>query len=219
MLLSNERKQALCGWLMKNNYEEYLSSLKLQKFLFFYEMFCKINNEKADLYDLKGYRNGPIFSGVWQDYTKNKAIFNQKSKDEYESNKNQIKTSFAKESAFLVKILNEQELSDLTHQLNIWSSKEDRIKNGEKNVPLSENDLNTQDIELLHKIENMYPISLIDNSYIEKIGSYSFLFKKEDVNKLDENHIDILNDLIKDGAELHNPIYVEIDKDGSLLID
>ena len=54
MLWSNERKLALSGWLNENHRSSYSSSLKLQKFLFFYECFSKVDGEEHDFSNLKG---------------------------------------------------------------------------------------------------------------------------------------------------------------------
>lgn len=56
MINSNPRKLRLSGWLKENGSSEYNSPLKLQKFLFFYEMFSKIEGDEADFSSLKGYK-------------------------------------------------------------------------------------------------------------------------------------------------------------------
>ena len=80
MVNSNARKLCLSGWLMNNGFHEYNSPLKLQKFLLFYESFTKIEGEKADFSSLKGYKCGPVFSNVWEDYTKERASFDDAAK-------------------------------------------------------------------------------------------------------------------------------------------
>ena len=70
MINSDDRKLELSGWLMENDEDSYNDPLKLQKFLFFYESFSKANGKPADFDYLRGYKNGPVFSSVYGDYTK-----------------------------------------------------------------------------------------------------------------------------------------------------
>ena len=65
MVYSNKRKLLLSGWLKENGSVEYNTSLKLQKYLLFYELFAKIDGDYYDLSSLKGYKRGPVFSTVW----------------------------------------------------------------------------------------------------------------------------------------------------------
>ncbi|MDR1531644.1 MAG: hypothetical protein LBS62_05585, partial [Clostridiales bacterium] len=65
MANSSERKQALVGWFYNN--AGFSTNIRLQKFLFFYECFSKIDGDTYELEDLKGYKNGPVFSGVFGD--------------------------------------------------------------------------------------------------------------------------------------------------------
>ena len=74
MLYSNSRKLLLSGWLQKHDAPAYCSPLRLQKYLFLYEAFSKVAQDHADFSRLKGYKRGPVFSPVWEDYTKNRNI-------------------------------------------------------------------------------------------------------------------------------------------------
>lgn len=77
MIISNNRKQYLSGWLKNNYYSAYETPIKLQKFLFFYESFSKVRDQIVDFSYLKGYKKGPVFSQVWGDYTKERDEFDQ----------------------------------------------------------------------------------------------------------------------------------------------
>lgn len=218
MINSNKRKLNLSGWLMKNNPKAYASPLKLQKFLLFYELFSEVNGETSDFTNLKGYKKGPVFSTVWGDYTKEKKEFNTQAIKTYQNNKNEINNNNANMSSYLVSILNEIELSDLTHKLNLWNNKESLIKSNIKQVELEKKDFTENDKNLIRTLENMYPIELIKNSIILPINDTNFVFSKEQYSLLTEEHIDILTQ-IKQNEKLHNPVYVEIDEDGALSID
>lgn len=218
MIYSNERKLSLSGWLMKNFEAEYNTPLKLQKFLLFYEAFSKVSGENPDFSHLRGYKKGPVFSNVWGDYTKERAAFNSAAKENYERNGSKIDIGRAKKCAFLVGTLTEKELSDLTHQLNLWKSKEKRIMNGEYQVDLSEKDFNSDDEKMIHLLDSMYSETLINNSVIFHLDRNYFVFQKEEAQKLTEEHFDILLTLAEQ-ENLHNPVYVEMDEEGRLLID
>lgn len=115
MVYSNPRKLLLSGWLKQNGNPEYNSPLKLQKFLFFYEAFTKINKGTADFSHLKGCKRGPVFSNVWGDYTYERPAFDDAVEKEYSAPREKIVEEYAKKSQFLVSILSENELSELTH--------------------------------------------------------------------------------------------------------
>ena len=118
----------------------------------------------------------------------------------------------------MVKILSDEDLSDLTHQMNIWSAKAGRIFAGHKQVSLNESDFNQDDVSLMHLLESMYPDELIADSCVLHIRDYYFVFSKEDYKHLTDEHRKALSTIAR-CEELHNPVYVEIDEEGSLLID
>ncbi len=92
-------------------------------------------------------------------------------------------------------ILSEKELSELTHKLNLWKAKEDRIMRGEKQVDLSESDFNDEDAKIMELLDEMYPTSLIDNSHIIEIDNHYFIFRKQDAEQLTAQHFDTLSAL------------------------
>lgn len=218
MINSNNRKLCLSGWLKHNNEQEYNTPLKLQKFLLLYEAFSKVAGEVTDFSHLKGYKRGPVFSHVWGDYTKERIAFDSAAEECYNHKKADINETRAKKCAFVVSTLSEKELSDFTHKMNIWKSKEKRIMSGEYQVVLSENDFNQEDKELISLLDSMYPIEMINSSRIISVDNHYFIFNKENISKLTEEHFDTLS-ILAENEELYNPIYVDIDEEGRLLID
>lgn len=218
MINSNNRKLCLSGWLKNNNEQEYNTPLKLQKFLLLYEAFSKIAGEVTDFGHLKGYKRGPVFSNVWGDYTKERTLFDSAAEQCYNCGKADINEIRAKKCAFIVSTLSEKELSDFTHKMNLWKSKEKRIMSGEYQVALSENDFSQEDKELVSLLESMYPIELVDSSKIISVDNHYFIFNQEDIPRLTEEHFDTLS-ILAENEEFYNPIYVEIDEEGRLLID
>lgn len=104
-----------------------------------------------------------------------------------------------KQVDFIFSVLNDKELIDLAQKVSA--------------------DLNNNDIKIFTMLKNIFTDKIINNSYIQKIGDYAFLFQKKDKTKITQLHLDSLTELVESGAELHNPVYVNIDKDGDLLID
>lgn len=215
---SNKRKLALCGWLQKHQREVYESSLKLQKFLFFYEVFSKTEGENADFRNLQGYERGPVFSTVYGDYKHEKSELDAVSMSIPQDELVKINQERAQKTSFMVKSLTENELTDLTHMFHVWSAKEARIMSGERNVPLSETDFNENDQELISQINAIYTNELVQNSTIVSVGEKNFVFSTDDYDKLTEQHHEVLRGL-STSQEIRNPVYVEIDKRGRLIVD
>lgn len=217
MINSDERKLELSGWLMENDPESYNDPLKLQKFLFLYESFSKAHGKPADFDYLRGYKNGPVFSTVYGDYTKERNEFDRQARVRYLATRS-VDNCDAMRSDFVVRILSDDDLSDLTHQMNIWSAKEPWILAGHKQVSLEESDFNQADVSLMRLLETMYPDELIADSYVMRIRDNYFVLSKEDYKHLTDEHRQALSTIAR-REELHNPVYVEIDEEGSLLID
>lgn len=218
MLYSSNRKLNLSGWLLNNNKSAFDSPLKLQKFVLFYELFSKIDGDHAEFDHLRGWKKGPVFSNLWGDYTKDNAEFLVKCKEINDADNSDIDKDRVQLVDFIVSILNESELSNLTHELNLWSAKKDRILSGEPQVNLDIEDFNEGDINLLNTLRDLYPREIINSSKILPIGDYSILISHDDYNNLTEEHMDVLSEVVENGG-LHNPVYVEIDENGVMDID
>ncbi|EHO77615.1 hypothetical protein LDK09_09400 [Fusobacterium animalis] len=209
----NDRKLALLKWLnIKNsNY----SNLQTQKFLFFYEMFQFINNKDYDITNLKAYKNGPVFSDVYgfQRYEKDflESTVNANNDTSYNVDKENVEKAL-----FLTSTMTDTELSDLTHQLDMWKSKKKLIDDGKKQIPIELSDISSEDKEKLKKIYKT--ALLIDNFKIIKIANKIFLIKKEELNDLTDEHYEVL-DLLSQENDLINPVYLSIDGEGVLLVD
>lgn len=218
MIYSNERKLCLSGWFKENSEKSYSKSLKLQKFLLLYEAFAKTSGEKTDFSHLRGYKKGSVFSNVWGDYTKERTAFDTAAMKTYEAKKDSVNETRAKKCGFIVETMTEEELSELTHKMNLWNSKKARIMSGEYNVNLDEKDFNEDDKKMIQLLDSMYPIEMIENSIVVDLDKNYFVFSKEDSVKLTEEHFDTLM-LLSERETLHNPVYVDIDSEGRLLID
>ena len=221
MVYSNSRKLMLSAWLKKNSEREYNNSLKLQKFLFFYESFSKVAGDTADFDHLRGYKNGPVFSNVWGDYTKEHYEFEMASEESYKKFGGSINQDRALQCAFIVATLSESELSALTHKMHIWRSKERLINQNFSQVSLYESDFNESDTKIIEMLSCMYPVEMVRMSEVIQLDNFYFVISKEDFKTFTEEHIDILLSIIQNEdakKHLNNPVYIEIEG-GKLIID
>ena len=219
MIYSDERKLALAGWLKENDYVSYEIPLKLQKFLFFYESASKVAGKDYDFYKLRGYKNGPVFSQGWGDYTKERSLFDIEADKVYTQNGVKIvDPSFATKIDFFIKTCTEDELSGITHSMNIWNSKKDRILSGEYQVDLEDKEFSAADAEIIKNIVSAYSADFIKNSRVLPIKNKIFLLSKKDAASLIPVQMDTLQELA-DEPELGNPIYIDIDETWRLLVD
>lgn len=217
-MYSSIRKRALSGWLKKYHEKEFFLPLKLQKFLFFYEALSKIEKDVVEFNKLKGYINGPVFSDVYGDYFHRRDDFINEVENDYNDNIKSVNNARAKFAGFLISILNEDELSNFTHEFNIWKAKENDIKSGVRDVSLYEKDFNEKDAELLTSMKNMYPIDYIDSVKVIEISGKSFILNKEDIPKLTDESEYVFISLANESS-LQNPVYISISDDGVVLVD
>lgn len=80
---------------------------------------------------------------------------------------------------------------------------------------MSQEDITDDDIAILELLKSSEP----DYGYeILRIGQKNFVFSKEDFEKLNEEHLELL-DSLSTNEELLNPVYVEVEPNGRLVID
>lgn len=217
MIHSSQRKLALSGWLQDHDASAYSSPLRLQKFLFFYESLSKVEGDVVEFSGLKGYKRGPVFSAVWGDYTKDKEEFQLASSVAYKRSPESIADDRAKLSAFIVDAFSEDELSEMSHRMNIWKNKEPFIMKGVQQVSLDEADFSQDDAQLIHTLKEAFPLDFIEHTRTFHIGNVSFVFTKADAAQLTEENYDTLYAIAK-SPDIENPVYVSID-DGVLIVD
>jgi hypothetical protein len=215
---SSIRKQALCGWLKKNNREAFSSQLKMQKYLFFYETLSKMDNDRYELTCLRGYSNGPVFSNVYGDSLYENGEFADSIDRAIQNHPEIVNDNRAKLSSFLVSLMSDTELSEFSHEFNIWNSKKEQIDKKEKNVRLSEKDFNEHDNQLLLSLKDMYPTEYIDSVIVFSILDKVFIIDKEDAKKLKREDKNTFMELAEVNT-LINPVYVSVGEDGVILVD
>lgn len=217
MLNLNEEKLALITWLYNNDQRSYQNTRKVQKFLFFYELFSKVVGKPYDLGHFKIWLHGPVDSFVYGDYTYRqpelaRAIAENK-------NTELVQSEIARKADFLVQILNTEEISNLTHEFDLWKTPVLLHSNFErKNISLDESDFSRTDEAMAKELFFMYDDELIKNSTVIHTFGKHFVLNNDDANRLTEDQQSILDGLSFDET-LQNPVFVEIDSDGVLIID
>ena len=215
MLFTSEERLKRLAWMRNQSEETFGSKLRQQKFLFFYEMFSKINNRDNHLEYLKAYPNGPVFSEVYGDSTYRNTEFTEKIKSFVDFS--DIDENISNAALYLVKTFTEREISDLTHNLDLWSCKAKRILNGEKGIGIYDSDITEKDVACFNELYDEYlNLSLQDVEIIELFNKI-FIISKENAKKLTYEHQEVIELLSRD-QDLENPVYLDIEE-GVLLID
>jgi hypothetical protein len=211
---SSKRKQTLVGWCCSN--ADHYTNIQLQKILFFYECFSKIEGDAYELEGLKGYINGPVFSETFGDirYEEN---FKNDCCAMFALNTDLVNDRRAKLSGFLAKSLGNK-LSDFTHTLNIWAVKKSEIERGGHQVQLNAADFSDSDAAIFSEIERAYPESYIDSVDILTRNGKAFIFFKADRDKLTDMVYEALDEAADD-SELDSPVYITFSEAGELLLD
>lgn len=214
VIWSRENKLSKIKWLVDEESVNNMSSLQIQKFLFFSEMFNRETNQNYDLYKLKAYKKGPVFSDVYGDYTYRKEQLLEEVRDS-ETSFSEKEIENMEKSKLLTLIHNDKDLSDLTHKFDLWKSKEPRLKMKEQDIEIYEKDISSQDSALFKRLYEY--ADTIKEYKIVKVNDTIFLFKENDRDLLKDNMLETLEKISEDSS-LTNPVYVDIE-DGVMLID
>lgn len=213
MIYSNKRKKALCKWLRDNDTPSYQASLKLQKFLFFYECASAVMGNTPDFSHLKCYENGPVFSQVWGDYTKEKELFNKEldsiNQDTIDDN---VDVDLAESIDFFIQTCTERELTDITHEMNMW-----KVKTPRGDDEMMQEDFSENDQSKLKLLLQIYNSDFIHASTVISLNDKNFVLSKEDANNLTPEQMDVLYQL-SSNDNLSNPVYVTVEN-GVLEVD
>lgn len=201
------------AWLNKQEEIAKFSKLQLQKFLYFYEMFQYVDGNDYDFSSLKAYKNGPVFSNFYGDITYREEEISDYLRSAKEDNTtNELN---ARTSKFLIETMTDSELSDLTHEFDMWKVHKDKISANVQQIPMSEEDITDDDIDLIEFIRSSEPAFKYE---VLMVGDKRFVCSKEDFEHLSDKHLELL-DSLSSREELMNPVYIELDTDGRLLID
>jgi hypothetical protein len=84
-------------------------------------------------------------------------------------------------------------------------------------TPLEQEEISNEPT-LFAKCQELYTEEFIDSVIVIAINEYRFLIKKEDHKQLPQQLLSTLME-IAEKEEMSNPVYVEVDEDGVLLLD
>lgn len=145
-------------------------------------------------------------------------MFDNEATKQYTENGSEIiDLTLADKIGFFIKTCTEDELSGITHSMNIWRSKRDRILSGEYQVDLEDKDFTSDDAEIINNIVSAYSKEFIQNVKVLPIKIKFFCFLKN-AAVLTPVQMDTLQELANESS-LENPVYVNIDESGRLLVD
>lgn len=218
---TNIRRLRLSAYLLLSSPQSFFNRLKLQKFLFLYEVFSYSKGNSYDFSYLKGYKNGPVFSDVYGDNAWREDFFSATVTGISEQLKKltvetEVDLEIVEKASFFVEVLSKNELSELTHEFDIWKNKEERIMSGESQVVLEEADFSQNDREYALDLFDLYSSSQIQNWEIYKVNGIAFLLEKDQVRFLTDELSEVLFNISL--YEEENPVFIEI-VDGVIIID
>ena len=130
----------------------------------------------------------------------------------------------AEAAAFLVQILSEAELSELLHKFDAWLERE-RQACGRQSARLDSAVFSDRDLRLASELRKLYPLEMIRSSTViqrkDSAGQVvSFVIGADDASRLTAQQQLVLTEVaLLEPLPVHNPLFVEIDPNGYLVID
>lgn len=172
-----------------------LSGVMKQKYLFFYNIFAKLNDKKYTLDNLKAFKNGPVFYDIYTE-TKNGVLLEQTDV------KNMPIDHEIANITMTLMYLYKSNISTITHALDIWKS-----AFGKESNDISEKFLTQKDKFMLKTL--FKETKDVYNNYLIYYNKYDvpLLFKKEEKNKIINNFYDTLQSFT---VENKCPTYVSL---------
>jgi len=223
-LISTARQLRLSHWFKTKtstvefkNFTQYSEQLKLNKFLFFYELTSKIEGDEYDFTGLMGFKQGPVYGNVYSDIAHNLAKFNQAIEFNVDGNivVNEGIANFCK---FLVDVLTTDELSKFTHDFDIWKAQKEAIQTT-SHLKLDEDHISDADIETIKYLREVYTEDYIESVRIIKFYKRNFVISKVDYSKWIKNYKHLYHQLdsLSWNPDLVSPVYIQITDEGELL--
>ncbi len=174
----------------KNIKDEKISGIKQQKFLLFYNLFLETSEGKGNFEGLCAWQNGPVYTqvhaAVKHHYTIGEIIKSIKKPVV-------IDEVLANISKFIVELLSDEEVSEVTHKFDFWK----KVVN-EDATNISINDITKEDINKIKKIMNTYDLEFILNHKIYKAKKCVFFIESDKYDFVVEN-------MAKQLDEISNP--------------
>lgn len=122
MTKTDDKRLYLIGWIIQNTPEIYFYPCKMHAFIFIYECFSKADGEAVDFSGFKVFEHCLIYENIWNEYLEDTFIFYQKVKAYYKKCCVKLNQNRLIVCSFVVRILNEKEIFELIHSLDICSA-------------------------------------------------------------------------------------------------
>ena len=182
------------------------SGIMKQKFLFFYNLFAKINNKHCTFENLKAFKNGPVYYDIYKETKTKNLVYLEKLKV---ITPFQIDEEIAQVTLQLL-YLYKNNMSTITHSFDLWS----KVYNAFGTKDIKESDITKEDFD---------KATLLYNETKNVLKNYSIVFNKYDVpfiiDKGKKNYIvNNYYDELQFNTENKYPIYVT-EENGELYFD
>lgn len=218
MLKTSKRHLELIRWLFWNGDVQEWSQLQFYAFLFPYEL-QSIKEEKEtstftnyDISSLVATPDGLIFTTLHNDMFTNFIELRRY----VESNKQfKINTQWARAFSFVINSITEQELKDIICEFHMWRCASQQFGTQSEVPMLEEHIVEEKDFTLLSTLLDSVPKYEYE---IVAINDKRFILSTQDYKSTNIKHFNVLLQLSKQ-EQLHNPIYIHIDKNERLIID
>lgn len=175
-------------WFVNNTTDKELASgIKQQKFLLLYNLFKEIKYKKGNFTSLQAWDNGPVYTQV---YSAIKYHYTYKELLDTIKIPYTIDEKLAYVSKFIVEILSDEEVSELTHEFNFWKKSVDSL-----NQAIEIKNISISDLKKIDNILNLYNLDFILEHKVIRINSKIFLVKYQDYALLIDRYINQLNNL------------------------
>lgn len=164
-----------------------------QKYLFFYNMFAKVNNQPYTLSGLKAFKNGPVFQDIYKAAQKNPRLESSNFAVQ------KINDDLAKITVFLLELYGSR-ISAASHKFDLWQNAYSRA-----NKTIEDEDITEDDIFKIKCLFEETKYALENCSLYFNKHRVPLLLPKEKKNYIINNFEDELNSL-----ELEEiiPVYV-----------
>lgn len=177
------------------------TGLRKQKYLFFYNAFSFVLDEKYNFNELKAFENGPVYSDVYSFVANNPRNYIE----QMETQPFEINLKIAKITTFFLDSITDNELSAISH-MDFWNKAFNR-----SDTTISKEDFSANDIVAL---ENLY-------SYSKNIFEKKYEVtknKNENIIMYDKSISEKVSGIIETISEECNPVILE-ESEGVIIVD
>lgn len=187
-------------WLEEQrNSQEKITGLKQQKFLLFYNLFLKSAKQVGNFTGLCAWKDGPVYTQV---HAAIKHHFTIKEIIESIEENITIDETLANVAKFIVELLSDEEVSELTHQFDFWTMIDDNYQNNQ----ILETNISTADQQKILQVLHFYDLEFINHHKIYKTKNTTFFIAKEQYNFVVQNFKNELERVRND-----KPVKIELD--------